>query len=162
MNHTPPSRGPDDVLAELCRAEIARSGSATFVTRGSSMRPLIRPGDTLHLAAVRAADVRRADILAFAREGRLVAHRVLRVLAGSGNEPEFLLKGDASLRADGVVTAADVVGRVVARSRGGGVRSLERGTLGWCGRALALVSPATRWIVPPLRRLRRKKQRLLD
>lgn len=124
------------------------------------MRPLIRPGDTLHVAGAPPEALKVSDVVAFSLEGRLVAHRVLRVLAapsdpapGSGGRA-FLLKGDASLWADGRVSGAEIIGKVVARERAGRRRPLDRGPLAWGGRAVAVVSLAVCAAGPLLRLLR--------
>lgn len=98
--------------------EVLRSlGEARLAVGGASMLPSIWPGDILEIHRVAAADLARGDILVFARENRLVVHRVLRVNC-EGGEVVLITRGDRSARADSPVSANELMGRVRAIQRG--------------------------------------------
>ncbi len=98
--------------------EMLRSvGEARLAVGGGSMFPSIWPGDILEIHRVAAADLAPGDIVVFARENRLVVHRVLRVNR-ERDEVVLITRGDRSPRADSPVSANELLGRVRAIRRG--------------------------------------------
>jgi len=98
--------------------EVLRSlGEARLAVGGASMLPSIWPGDVLEIHRVAAADLAPGDILVFARENRLVVHRVLRV-NGETDGVVLITRGDCSPRADSPISAEELLGRVRAIRRG--------------------------------------------
>lgn len=82
---------------------------------GRSMFPAIRSKDSLVIEGL-PGTVRRGNIIVFSSQGRLVAHRVIRV---SGQPPEMCItKGDFLFGADDAVEMCRIIGRVVAIERG--------------------------------------------
>jgi hypothetical protein len=79
------------------------------------------------------AGVRRGDVIVFWRDGRLIAHRVLRVCRGDATPryvgPAFITKGDGVSHLDPPLSVDEVVGRVLAVERGDRVMSLD--TAAW-------------------------------
>jgi hypothetical protein len=133
-----------------------RAGITLYVpVTGHSMRPLLRPGDVLVVQPGPAA-CRPGDLIVFWQQGRLVAHRLLR-LEQPGGDAHFITGGDNALAADPPVAPADVLGRVTARQRGG--RTLTLNTPFWrgLGRLVALSHP---W-PGPSRRFRPRLLRLI-
>lgn len=117
-----------------------------FPVQGSSMEPLLRPGDVVEVVH-RPGPLHCGDVIVFKQGDSVVVHRLLRQNRKRGR---FLARGDNRLDADPPVTAADVVGRVVAVRRGSRTVRLDTafwraagrliawGGLGW----LALYRPA--------------------
>jgi len=98
--------------------EVLRSvGEARLAVGGASMLPSIWPGDILEIHRVAAADLALGDIVVFAREHRLVVHRVLRVNR-ERDEVILITRGDRSPRADSPVSASELLGQVTAIQRG--------------------------------------------
>ena len=99
---------------------------------GCSMLPLIREGDRV-LVAHGHAGIRRGHVVVFRRDGKLTAHRVIRI-SGSDNEPIVVTKGDNTLQYDSTLSAGDIVGRVLTLERRGRRMSLDTPAwrvLGW-------------------------------
>jgi signal peptidase I len=107
--------GKAHVLGCELAAEVADSfGRVRLRVAGTSMAPAIRPGDLLSVEPADPAELSPGEIVVFAREGRLIAHR----LVGIGNG--FLLtRGDRARRNDSPVSGAELVGRVTGIERGG-------------------------------------------
>lgn len=118
-SRVPDSRAHRDARAErliaALRESLGRTGRARLRAHGGSMWPWIRGGDELSIEAVPPADLRRGDVVLFARDARLFAHRLLRRNARTG---VFTLKGDALSAADPPVEPRHILGRVVALRRG--------------------------------------------
>jgi len=72
---------PNDERADLklsLALDVLRSeGEARLTVGGGSMLPSIWPGDILDIGRVHAAELSPGDIVVFAREQRLVVHRVV-------------------------------------------------------------------------------------
>ena len=82
------------------------------------MAPAIRSRDTLVIVACGIGGVRPHDVVVFRRDGRLFAHRLLEIVVRRGT-PWLRTRGDALWQSDGLVAAADLLGRVVAVGRRG-------------------------------------------
>jgi hypothetical protein len=88
-------------------------GTVRLRALGGSMKPAIHPRDILVVARCGADDLRPRDVVLFARDGRLFAHRLIEV-GMRGPRRVLLTRGDALWTADAPVDAADLLGRVVA------------------------------------------------
>jgi signal peptidase I len=98
--------------------EVLRSvGEARLAVGGASMLPSIWPGDILEIRRAAAADLSLGDIVVFARDNRLVVHRVLRVNR-ERDELVLITRGDRSHRADAAVSFRELLGKVKAIQRG--------------------------------------------
>lgn len=92
-------------------AEMAAEAPIELTVRGGSMAPLLGEGDRVLVA--RATRYRAGDLLVFRNSvGDLVAHRLLGTRRSQG-ELRFVLRGDATPAADGLVPLAAILGRVV-------------------------------------------------
>jgi signal peptidase I len=111
----------------------SRTGEQHFIPiTGNSMLPLIQDGDHV-LVAHGCAGVRQGDVVVFRREGRLIAHRALRI-HDSSTGPTFVTKGDNASQFDPPLSTDEIVGRVLAVERGGRYMSLDTAVwrvLGW-------------------------------
>jgi Peptidase S24-like len=103
-------------VGALITDTLRRGVAVEFAVTGTSMTPLLRPGDVLTVAPAAAAELARGDVALFTRDGALTAHRVIATAP-------LVTRGDACRGADGEIAAACVLGRVVAfRRRGVRVR----------------------------------------
>jgi signal peptidase I len=93
---------------------------------GVSMTPTIAPGTRVLLRRVCAHSLRSGDVVAFEFNGRLMAHRIVRVGRNRGSRQHLLTRGDAMqlhdipVRLDsviGIVTAQQIAGTWVALGR---------------------------------------------
>ena len=101
---------------ELLRATVERGASLRTTVRGFSMSPFIKDGDALTVSPMGERDPRVGEVIAFVSplNGRMAVHRVV-----SRTTSGWLLRGDNSLEADGVVGLEGMIGRVVRVERGG-------------------------------------------
>jgi SOS-response transcriptional repressor LexA len=134
----------------LVDALTARGAACRTSVRGSSMVPFICDGDVVTVAPL--VDVPRlGDVVAVAWDepARLVVHRVVGRSGG-----RWLVRGDNLPAADGPVSRAQIIGRVVRIEHGG--RAVARG-LGPSAALVALLSRAGLLvrIAPLLVRVRR-------
>lgn len=114
---------------ELVAEVMGRGSGLTFVTRGGSMSPFLRPGDRVTVEPLIAgpAELAVGDVAAFrdAASARVFVHRLLVRTPGG-----WLAQGDRNPAPDGVIDDRLVLGRVTAVERNGRRRFLPRGTLG--------------------------------
>lgn len=104
-----------DELGDLAEALLGEGQGLRFCARGASMRPFIRDGDVLDVRPVGARRLRRGDVVLFRDgEGRLLAHRVVRV-----GPAGLVVQGDALVWPDGPVGYDQLLGRVSAIERDG-------------------------------------------
>jgi signal peptidase I len=99
--------------------EILRSyGTFRFAATGWSMLPAIWSGDTLVVDRVRAGQIQMGDIALVGRDGRLCAHRVVRLPEGPENQ-YWITQGDALPTPDRPVVENEFLGRVTEVFRAG-------------------------------------------
>ncbi len=101
---------------ELLRALGERGVPLRTMVCGFSMHPFIRNRDVLTIAPLINRPPRTGEVVAFTHPvtGRLVIHRVTAKKGG-----RWLLRGDNSLKADGLVGSGDILGSVVRVERQG-------------------------------------------
>jgi len=100
------------LLAELLR----RCGEARIRVAGTSMLPLIRPGDVLLVRSLDILLVEPDDVVLFTEGARLFAHRVVRVeRRGSGSV--LITRGDMHDHDDPPVTESRFLGRIEGQVR---------------------------------------------
>jgi signal peptidase I len=114
---------PLDIAAPALLAHALQAfGAVCLRARGGSMEPAIQPRDILVVAGCRVDDLRPRDVVLFARDGRLIAHRLIDVGVRAGRRL-LVTRGDAIWSADAPVDAGDLLGRVVAVGRRGVFRA---------------------------------------
>jgi hypothetical protein len=93
---------------------------------GVSMTPTIAPGTRVRLRSADGRTFRSGDVVAFEYNGRLMAHRIVRVGRTRASCRHLLTRGDAMLLHDvpvkldcviGIVTAQQIAGNWVALGR---------------------------------------------
>jgi hypothetical protein len=100
-------------------AQILRSfGTLRLRVTGSSMLPSLWPGDLLLIHRQEFGRISTGDIVLFAREGRLFAHRVISSAGERGGE-QLVTRGDALRVPEPPVTSAELLGRVCLILRAG-------------------------------------------
>ena len=115
------------------------AGTETWLeTRGTSMRPLVRPGGRM-LVAFGASPARVGEVIVFERYDGIVAHRLVGRRRRDGAE-QLIVKGDNEAYFDPPIGQDDVLGvvRGVRLAETGPV--LRRGLDGRTGRVIAGVS----------------------
>jgi signal peptidase I len=106
-----------DLKLSLALDVLRSEGEARLTVGGGSMLPSIWPGDILDIGRVHAAELSPGDVVVFAREQRLVVHRVVG-MSRLKDEIVLTTRGDRSPRADGPVPAREVFGKVRSIQRG--------------------------------------------
>jgi hypothetical protein len=133
-----------------------RFGSATrLLVNGTSMLPLLRPGDAVWLEAIDPALLRPGDLIAIRQQDVLLTHRLIAVAPS-----RWQTKGDNNRLADPPVGAEAIQGRIVMLERGrrliflnGGGWPLAQRLLGRIGRLRDRLARAVRLQRPPSRAL---------
>jgi len=128
---------------ELAGEVLRSAGTLRLRVTGWSMLPTIVPGDTLIVDRVSddranhdhaGSGISPGDIVLFARDQRLFAHRVVSVAGGETNY--VITQGDGMPHPDSPVAASELLGRVSFIVRSG--RYIEPGSkLGVSRRAVA-------------------------
>lgn len=117
---------PLDTAAPALLAVALRAfGTVRLRALGGSMEPAIRSRDILLVSGCRVADLRLGDIVLYARDGHLIAHRLIDV-GIRADKRALVTRGDALWAADLPFDAGDLLGRVIAVGR----RSLFRAPAG--------------------------------
>jgi signal peptidase I len=99
-------------------AEVAGTfGHVCLRVSGTSMVPVLRPRDLISVEPASLSEVSAGEIVVFAREGRLIAHRVVARSMSTG-EGHIVTRGDRTRRNDAAVSSAELVGRVTRIERG--------------------------------------------
>jgi hypothetical protein len=102
---------------ELAAEVLRSSGRLHLRATGASMLPVVWPGDILSVRNHDTAEALPGDIVLFAREGRLVAHRVVeRTLCQ--DRIQWVTRGDSVSDNDAPVSSHELLGRVTAIVRG--------------------------------------------
>lgn len=102
-------------MIELAADSLRASGRLRMRVAGSSMLPAIRPGDLVSVRRCGPAQASIGDVVLFQRDGRLFAHRVVRLEAES-----LVTRGDAVATDDPPVRATEFLGIVESTQRGRG------------------------------------------
>lgn len=112
------------VYAQLLREWIAAGESAWVPLTGDSMGPFLPSGSKVLICRAAPGRIVPGDLVVFEDEGRMICHRVLR-RRPQGLSHAFLTKGDGWRTTDPWVRTHQVIGKVIAMSRGGRVVRLE-------------------------------------
>ena len=113
----------------MLRMLLTGAGKVYLAASGHCMSPCICDGDIIVLKAALVSQMKRGDILAYARQKSLYIHRLVGVQVDWGG-PTLILKGDLSHCPDPPVHLEQVVARVSGVVRAGDLLSYEHG-FGW-------------------------------
>ena len=119
------------------------------------MSPLIRTGDVLEVESVPHPDP--GDIVVYRRDGRWVAHRLIRIIPDRNGEDTLVCRGDALSQTDPHLSAAQIVGRVHSITRGGKKRIMTGSAArlaAWFAKLRFLQRPVQPCIVAPVSQAR--------
>jgi hypothetical protein len=105
------------MFQEVTRELLKRGYSVRFRPDGLSMSPTIISGEAVTIEPVKAAEVRRGEIILYRSERGFIAHRVLAIEESAG-EKIFQVKGDGCATRDYPVRAGQILGRAVCVERG--------------------------------------------
>lgn len=94
---------------ELACEVLRSSGRLRLQVTGWSMLPTVWPGDTLVVDRASSDAVAKGDIVLFARDRRLCAHRVAKKIP---QDSTLLTRGDAMPQADPPLSHRDLLGKV--------------------------------------------------
>lgn len=121
-------------LIELMRAVRDKGASFRFRAAGFSMSPFIKDGDVITVAPLKSGRPHTGDVVAFVHpvSSRLVVHRVVQK-----RDRGYVIKGDATGEADGLVPQDRLLAQVTAVERGG--RHVRLG-MGWERLLIALLT----------------------
>src|SRR4051812_35966420 len=104
-----------EIFISLSVELLSLGHGVRFRTKGTSMRPAIRDGETITVEPVNPADVKRGEIIFCKTNDGVIAHRVVSIK----RRASFILRGDALQSCDEPVSAAQILGRVVSVERDG-------------------------------------------
>jgi signal peptidase len=111
---------------DLAAQVVSDFGRVCLRVSGTSMVPAIRPGDLISVERARMMELSAGEIVVFAREDRLVVHRLVAKTESKG-AGYLVTRGDRTRRNDALVSSAELLGRVTHIERGGfGVRTRAR------------------------------------
>jgi len=115
VKHTAKAR--QTIVCRLIGDVLQLSGKVRVCVSGSSMLPSIRPGDILLVQRTELHEAAPGDVVLFAREDRLIAHRVISQDCNNGI-PCLVTRGDSLDKNDPPVFANGLLGRVTSTFRG--------------------------------------------
>ncbi len=106
---------PDSPLFRAMARDLLSAGcSVRFQVSGLSMLPTIRDGEFVHVAPVRAIELRCGDVVLVEDGAKLRAHRLV---GKNASGDQFVTRGDASLEPDSPVRVAQILGRIMAKDQ---------------------------------------------
>lgn len=113
-----------DALTELLGAVLEKGVPFRFMAKGFSMSPFIKNGDIVTVSPISKSGVHMGDVVAFINphSGKLTVHRII-----GKKKNDFIIQGDNVPIADGIITAAELIGVVSKVERKGKEVSLGLG-----------------------------------
>lgn len=123
---------------------LARGYGVRFRASGGSMRPAICDGDVITVEPAAPASLVPGNVIVYRQLDRVFAHRLVSVGADGAGQERLLLRGDATHVCDAPISRAQVLGEVVAVSRGSGRLGL-RDVFGMVSRVLRGRHRMTLW-----------------
>jgi signal peptidase I len=106
------------VTCALARELVRNLGFVQLPATGTSMVPAIHPGDLLWVRRVDPGEISAGDIVVYARQERLIVHRVVSIRASSSREPYLITRGDRLVQDDARVLWSELLGLVTSLERG--------------------------------------------
>jgi signal peptidase I len=104
--------------SDLVEEIVLHFGWACVSVRGTSMTPAVQPGDLLSIQHVDFREISIGQIVLFARDGRLITHRVVEKSEGP-QAPHLITRGDRVVQNDYPVSPDELLGRVKFIERSG-------------------------------------------
>jgi signal peptidase I len=126
QNLTPSTQFTAPIVNQLfvqASTELLRHGkNIRFKAPGRSMHPSIKDGDIITVVPIRSLDVDTGDVIMYRSTHNVIVHRVVRIKSNYG-DPLLTLRADAFGASDELVTARQILGKVVFVERNG--RSID-------------------------------------
>jgi signal peptidase I len=142
--------GHDTKVYQAAAREAWRTDGAAAMLRltvtGDSMRPLLRAGDGVVVRPIDPHALRPGDVIVAQRSGGWITHRLVAV-----DERGWHLHGDNTRYGDEAVSAAEIVGRVIAIERGAQTIDLQQPRWYAIGRRINRVQRAQLQMLAALR-----------
>ena len=85
---------------------------------GSSMFPLLRPGDVAKIKLVPLSELNVGQVIVFENSGKWIAHRLVSI-GGKGGQIQLLAQGDSVRKADPSILENHYLGLIESFSRNG-------------------------------------------
>jgi signal peptidase I len=104
--------------ADLAAEIVRKFGRLRLKVEGMSMVPAVLPADIVVIERARPREVTAGDLVVFARDGRLVLHRVLKQVQHAYGF-QLITQGDRVGQPDAPVSAQELLGRVSSIERRG-------------------------------------------
>jgi signal peptidase I len=153
---SPPDHAAPEIVhaakCELAEKTLRLFGSLRLRVTGFSMLPSVWPGDLLLIHRREIEQIYPGDIVLFARQGRLIAHRVV-FKTDDLEAPSLITRGDARPSQDSAIGPAQLLGKVSAVLRGGEWIQPSR-RLSFGARTVAMLVSRSGWAAGMLSRLR--------
>jgi hypothetical protein len=119
-----PPQSAREMISEF-RSFLRKHKSYAFKPKGTSMRPWLKPGDSLFIQSAPESELAAGDIVLYWTPGatpdddKLICHRMVARVPGNGGK--FLTKGDAMSRIESFENRreSEILGKVAAISRDG-------------------------------------------
>lgn len=140
-------------FASIAQEVLGRGRTLRFKAKGGSMSPFIRNGDVLEVAPFK-GKINLGDIILYHSScGSPVIHRVIQ-----RNKESIITKGDSVSGSDQPMLFKQVLGRVVAIEKNGWRIRLDKPMVRFLNILLALISPFSFLIYPPLRLIKKNRK----
>jgi len=139
----------------LSREILNRGGDVRIPVVGSSMWPLIKTGDIIFIEPVDIEQISIGDIIVCRRGRRMVAHRLMKKYIDNGRTV-LVTKGDTFCGFDSPFFSEDVLGKVRAIERRTRRIMINEGLYGVINIFCAKISYFSKWIYPPLRKVKHR------
>jgi signal peptidase len=118
-------------LASGLAGEVVRTfGGVRLRVFGTSMVPSIFPGDLIAVQRAVMSEISSGDIVLYAREGRMFAHRVVGFLDSPAGSL-LIARGDRLRHNDPPVSSRELLGKVISIERGNSQRRPASCLSGW-------------------------------
>lgn len=139
----------------LSKEILSRGNCVRIPIVGSSMYPLLRKGDIIFIKPVDIKQISSGDIIVCQRGRRMAAHRLMKKYIDNGRIV-LVTKGDSFSGFDELLYSEDVLGKVTAIERKGRCLRINNGLYGVINIFCAKLSPFSKWIYPPLRKIKKR------
>ncbi len=100
-------------------SELLKAGyTIRFRAKGTSMHPMIRDGDVVFVAPLKAEQIHKGDVVFFiVGDERALLHRVVNIGNNSADQ-KYLIQGDGNSHPDGYISGANILGVMTTLERG--------------------------------------------
>lgn len=143
------------VVKGLLKEGLERNQRARLQVSSQSMRPLLRPGDTILVQQIDPIQLAMGDLVVLDRNADLAIHRLIKL----DIDEQYHTKGDNVPFSDPPVSGTKILGRVVAIERGRRCIDLTAPQWARVNRMMGLISG---WETTFMQSSRRGKNRILS